>query len=293
MENAIQKLLCDLGICREQSIQPFFPKVRDRDDISVLKCHESDVIFLSSSEHMDMTHYQNTDSFDYWRASKRSEAVLACQEDSQRRYNQFKHLISGKKWLDVGTGSGGILDLFRPDKVEITAVEPQMNALLALQKDGYTAFDSIDSVSSQDFDVISLFHVLEHVTNPVDMLTNLRKKLSASGKIIIEVPHARDFLLSKLDLNAFKAFTFWSEHLILHTQESLQVFLQEAGFKEIKINGFQRYPLSNHLYWLAKGQPGGQKHWSELNTTELDNAYSKMLDKNKATDTLIAIASVK
>lgn len=293
MENAIQKLLCDLNICTEQSIQPFFPRVRDRDDISVLKCQESDVIFLSSAEHMDIAHYQDTDSFDYWRATKRSEAVLACQEDSQRRYEQFKHLISGKKWLDVGTGSGGILDLFKTDQSEITAVEPQKNALQALQKDGYTAYNSIDNVPSQEFDVISLFHVLEHVTNPIETLAKLRKKLSHSGKVIIEVPHARDFLLSKLDLDAFKAFTLWSEHLILHTQESLQAFLREAGFTQINITGFQRYPLSNHLYWLAKGQPGGQKHWSELNSPELNTAYAKMLNQNQATDTLIAIASVE
>lgn len=293
MENTIQHLLCSIGICNEQSIQPFYPKVRDRDDVSVLKCQDSEVIFLSSSAHMDLAHYQNTDSFNYWGANKRSDAVLACQEDSQRRYHQFKHLISGKKWLDFGTGSGGILDLFKQEGGEIFAVEAQRSALLALQKHGYNAFNSIDKLPSNEFDVISLFHVLEHLTTPIETLISLRENLSASGKIIIEVPHARDFLLSKLDLDAFKAFTLWSEHLILHTHNSLKVFLQEAGFSKIEISGYQRYPLSNHLYWLSHGKPGGHEKWAELNTLELNSAYAKMLAANNSTDTLIAIASIE
>ena len=49
--------------------------------------------------------------------------------------------------------------------------------------------------------------------------------------MIIEVPHARDFLIETFDINSFKDFTFWSEHLILHTKESLVAFAKESGLK--------------------------------------------------------------
>jgi len=108
--------------------------------------------------------------------------------------------------------------------------------------------------------------------------------------LIVEVPHANDFLISFLNLQAFKEFTFWSEHLILHTRQSLEIFLREAGFKNIRIQGFQRYPLANHLHWLAKGKAGGHKHWHHLQTDELNRAYASMLASLDKTDTLIAVA---
>ena len=116
--------------------------------------------------------------------------------------------------------------------------------------------------------------------------------LTSGGKVVIEVPHARDFLLSFLDSAPFRSFTLWSEHLLLHTRESLRRYLEESGFREITIRGFQRYPLANHLHWLAQERPGGHQQWSMLRNAELDTAYGKMLSDLDFTDTLIAEARI-
>ncbi len=50
----------------------------------------------------------------------------------------------------------------------------------------------------------------------------------------------------------------------------------------------QRYPLSNHLHWLAHGKPGGHKTWGFLDSAELDAAYAATLARVGACDTLIA-----
>ena len=57
MENKIHKLLCELGIPGPNSIGQFYPKVRDRNDISVIKCNKSGVLFLSQSEQIDSEYY--------------------------------------------------------------------------------------------------------------------------------------------------------------------------------------------------------------------------------------------
>ena len=141
--------------------------------------------------------------------------------------------------------------------------------------------------------MVTLFHVFEHFNNPLESLKLISKKMRDQGKIIIEVPHARDFLLSFLEHEEFKKFTFWSEHLILHTRQSLTVFLEKAGFENVIITGFQRYPLANHLHWLSKNQPGGHEKWSFLRTIELDSAYSQMLGQLDKNDTIIATATKK
>ena len=288
--NAIKNLLIDLGISTNETIVPYFPRVRDRDDISVLKCEESGVIFLSQTNHMDISHYNKKEGLNFLGSNDRKEALKTDAEDTLRRFNQFKNTISNKNWLDVGTGIGGILDLLSPVSKSTQAVEPQENARKVLAQLGYDVFSSIDDIKNNSMDVVTLFHVLEHLTTPIETLKTIRKKMIKGGKVIIEVPHANDFLISFLENEPFKKFTFWSEHLILHTRESLNSFLKKAGFSNITISGFQRYPLTNHLYWLSKGKPGGHIAWNHIRTHELDHAYANMLATIDKTDTLIAVA---
>lgn len=292
-ENRIKSQLLDLGICDESSIKSYYPQVRDRDDIAVLKCHKSGVIFLSRSDHMDMSHYEEKEGFRYWAAGDRKHAVNVGHEDKLRRRELLQHVVANRKWMDIGTGSGGILDELSPLASKTYAVEPQKIARESLKQLGYEVYDSVENVTEKDIEVVTLFHVFEHFTNPLEDLKQISQKMISQGRIFIEVPHAKDFLLSFLEHESFKKFTFWSEHLILHTRQSLTVFLENAGFEDIVVTGCQRYPLANHLYWLAKNQPGGHQKWSFLRTIELDSAYSQMLNQLDKNDTIIATAIKK
>lgn len=290
MENKIQSLLISLGVCDAHSIAEFHPRVRDRDDVKVMRCSKSGVIFLSRSDHIAGSHYQDQHDFGYWSTASRKQAILDCFDDDLRRANQFGALIRNKKWLDVGTGVGGILDLLGPQAAEVRAIELQTPVREELIRCGHKVYEDISQVADEYFDVITLFHVFEHLPEPLDALRVIASKMVEGGRLIIEVPHANDFLISFLNLEPFKKFTFWSEHLILHTRQSLKTLLQEADFHNICIKGFQRYPLANHLYWLAKGKPGGHKHWHHLQTEELNRAYASMLAQLDKTDTLIAVS---
>lgn len=223
----------------------------------------------------------------------REKAIADSRDDNQRRFDSFASMIAGRIWMDVGTGVGSVLDAFDPVALETIAVEPQQGARDILTSLGYQTFKSVDEIERSDIEVASLFHVLEHLTEPIETLKQIRLTLkkAGQGKLIVEVPHARDFLLSFLEFEPFMEFTFWSEHLILHTRESLRLFLSEAGFNNIAIKGVQRYPLSNHLHWLRHNQPGGHKAWGILNDPELSKVYESTLNSLDATDTLVAVAT--
>ena len=63
--------------------------------------------------------------------------------------------------------------------------------------------------------------------------------------------------------------------------------------RDIQIEGVQRYPLSNHVNWLAKGKAGGHKSpISAIDSEALSDAYKNSLARIDATDTLVAIAKV-
>ena len=62
-KNTIKDLLIELGISSNESIVLYYPTVRDRDDVAVLKCTRSGVIILSRTDHMDITHYTEKKDF--------------------------------------------------------------------------------------------------------------------------------------------------------------------------------------------------------------------------------------
>ena len=145
MENKIREMLCSLDICAEGSIEPFFPKVRDRDDVSVLKCRRSGVIFLSRSDHMQRSHYEDCSDLKYWGDGGRKAALEGTEADDKRRSAQFSAMISGKIWLDIGTGLGGILDLLSPSAAKTIAAEPQAGARGCRQKSGYQVYRDLEN----------------------------------------------------------------------------------------------------------------------------------------------------
>jgi 2-polyprenyl-3-methyl-5-hydroxy-6-metoxy-1,4-benzoquinol methylase len=291
-QNVIYNELIELGIIHAESIVQFYPKVRDREDVGVLRCNTSGVIFLDRTDHVDFSYYSEKEGASYWSAEDRNSGLKEVAEDNNRHLDQIKEYIIGKKYVDVGSGLGGILDLAKPFAKEIYAVEPQRDIRNNLQHLGYSTFASVTELTElgTKFDFISLFHVFEHVTDPLKSLKLLNSTLLPGGKIFIEVPHAGDALINAFNLDSFKKFTFWSEHIILHTRKSLETYLKAAGFKNIKVSGVQRYPLANHFSWLRDGKPGGQKLLTGFRDAKLEAAYNDFLERTDQTDTIIAIA---
>lgn len=285
-KNKIEETLFKLSICSPRTIYEYYPRTRDRSDVKVMRCKRCGVVFLSRTDHISGKHYERMKKKDYWSIAEKKQMDL----DDKIRATRYKSVIFEKKWLDVGTGMGGIMNLLRGVSREVTGVEPQNDIRRDLRKKGFEVFAGIDEVKENNFDIVTMFHVLEHLDDPISFIQKVHRKIVKNGKLVIEVPHANDFLIKTLNLKSFKNFTFWSEHLILHTRQSLTLFLKKAGFKKVKVYGFQRYGLMNHVYWLVKGKPGGQIFWSKYNSKFIDKIYSYLLDKIDRTDTLVAIA---
>jgi hypothetical protein len=110
--------------------------------------------------------------------------------------------------------------------------------------------------------------------DPRKILAELGDLLGPKARLIVEVPSADDALLTLYDCDAFQRFTYWSQHLFLFNASTLMLLAKQAGLRVIATQHYQRYPLSNHLYWLSQGKPGGHQLWSFLDTTELSQAYN-------------------
>ena len=162
----------------------------------------------------------------------------------------------------------------------------------ALQNEDIKCYSSLENAVQElkgGIDVVSLFHVLEHLENPIDYLSGLKDLLSEGGRMIIEVPNAADALLSLYESEVFADFTYWESHLYLYNNTTFAELMKQVGLKIQFLGQIQRYPLSNTLYWLAKRKPGGHKVWAMLSSERLDAEYESMLARLGIADTIIAV----
>jgi len=277
-----------IGAIEETNIEVFANETRDCPHLSVFRDTKSGVIFIDG--------YYVGDAV-YTDGSYRNDAISKSASyedhlDAQRRFHTYLRLICGKRLCDFGCGAGLFLKLAAPHCSGAHGVELQESFIRNLQSNGISCSSQIPREAV--YDVVTLFHVLEHLPDFRAKLKQIRSHLKpgGAGTIIVEVPHANDFLIDKLHCASFKRFTFWSQHLILHTRDSLRRTLLDAGFNNVTIEAVQRYSVSNHLKWLADAKPGGHKSILSLfETPELTKAYSSALSKIDACDTLVAIAS--
>jgi 2-polyprenyl-3-methyl-5-hydroxy-6-metoxy-1,4-benzoquinol methylase len=291
-QTSILKTLEMLELTSKESRICYSEETRDNCSLTVWKDIVTGVIFINDFYTGDETYEQGSYRNEKKLISVTGERDLEEFDDCQRRFKSNLKYVAGKKLLDFGCGAGDFLKLVKPFCKEALGIELQKNYATALNDQGITCFRELSAVSDNDYDVVVLFHVLEHLPKPLGTLKQLKNNIRSGGNIVIEVPHANDFLLSVLGCEAFKKFTLWSQHLILHTRESLRKMLAYVGFDNIQIEGVQRYSLSNHLTWLSKSKAGGHKSpLSMIDTPELCNAYGNSLAKIDGTDTLVAVAT--
>lgn len=287
--NKIKQILKKLKLISENSIKLYSRGTRDNKNIKVYKDELTGIIFID-----DFLTEKKVYELGKYREDKKIISGDPSYErtiDLKRRLSNYSQFYLGKKIIEFGCGSGDFLRSVTSKSDECCGVEIQKDYIDYLKDNGINCIENLSELKDNLYDSVFAFHSVEHLNDPISSLKEIKKKLNKNGVAVIEVPHANDFLLNIMKLESFKKFTLWSQHLILHTRLSLEVFLKEAGFSSILIQGVQRYPLSNHLKWLLEDKPGGHKSIiSSLDSDDLHLAYEKALQKIDATDTLVAIA---
>ncbi len=272
------------NLCNSKKHKKRKGSVRDNKNLEIFECCDCGLVFLSQDNHIDETFYENSNmhqSFDFYKW--RNETLV----DDTRRFKFLENSLVNKNILDFGSGNGGFLKLAKDISKSILGVELEKAIVPYYKEENIPLENNLDNINNK-FDTITSFHVIEHIKEPLVILEKLKNLLEDNGKLIIEVPNANDALLTIYENEAFSNFTYWSCHLYLYTQHTLSLLAKQAGFKVEFIKHIQRYPLSNHLYWLSFNKSGGHENLGYLDSKELNQAYENQLATLGATDTLIA-----
>ena len=109
----------------------------------------------------------------------------------------------GKKILDVGCGTGDFLSYMRHKKWEIDGIEKDEGAKkIAIEKNNIKISSNLLSLKGKNmFDVVTMWHVLEHVYDIQAYIENIYKILKEGGVIIIAVPNCNSYDAQKYKEN--------------------------------------------------------------------------------------------
>jgi len=266
--------------------------VRDLPNLNILKCNNCGLITLESFDHIDDTYYE------FGGMREEDEYIqdlsnVQLDEDDKKRFNDLKDRIKDKDILDFGAGEGGFLSMCKEVANNVVGLEIDDRARKTIVNHyNIICYKQLKDIPvTTKFDFITLFHVIEHLKDPIDVIKKLSKHLNPNGKIILEFPNADDALLSLYKSDEFSKFTYWSCHLMLYNEDNIKKLLKKASLNCIT-KQIQRYPLSNHLYWLSNNKPGGHIIWNFLDTKILNKEYEKVLGANGSCDTLWVEASI-
>lgn len=165
--------------------------------------------------------------------------------------------LKSGKILDIGSGTGTFLHFLREKGWEVTGIEPDPGAR-KLARDLYHLellnFDNIFKMPDQNFQLITLWHVLEHVHSLHALVSQIKRLLLPEGFLFIAVPnyHSKD---------ATKYQEYWAaydvpRHLYHFDQTSMESLMIPHGFIPYKKFSLTMDPF--YICWLSENYRTGK-----------------------------------
>ena len=135
--------------------------------------------------------------------------------------------------LDVGAGTGDFLKVCENGGWKITGVEPSEKARNFAKNKSINLLEDLSKIENKQFDVITLWHVLEHIPNLTEYIQELKSLLKPKGVLIIAVPNHKSF-----DAKHYKEF--WAaydvpRHLWHFSRTAISKIFSLVGMKVEKI----------------------------------------------------------
>lgn len=109
------------------------------------------------------------------------------------------------KLLDIGAGTGDFLAAAQSNGWDATGIEPSDKARRIAASKGLTLAAHTDHLPDASFDVITMWHVLEHVPDPERQMKELKRLMKPNGIVVIAVPNFKSF-------DAQHYGTFWAAY---------------------------------------------------------------------------------
>jgi 2-polyprenyl-3-methyl-5-hydroxy-6-metoxy-1,4-benzoquinol methylase len=242
MESAQENNSCRLCGARDQQIIRDNLVSKYRDSFSLKKCKSCSYVSTHPvpSNQLLRRYYDRN----YWQSGRLKKSVALTAFYKWRMAGIVSYIRqnskSGNKILDWGCGDGSFVKLLRSHGYECYgldayAAEPDVPYIInaTIEKPGF---------AEDFFDIITCFHVLEHLKKPKQSIANAFKILKTNGVMIVEVPNF-DSLGSRIFRNRWQPLQI-PTHISHFTPETLHKLSQSVGQDQIVKTEFFSHRIS-------------------------------------------------
>lgn len=171
-----------------------------------------------------------------------------------------------KDWkiLDYGCGYGFLIEILKESGYHVEGLEISADRLEVIKKrqgslDDIYTYNFLDEKENipielqEKFDLVTSFHLIEHITSPVYFLKKIQSLIKKDGYILLELPNIENTLM---DLSPeFNDFNYIRDHVAYYSPKLIRRVVEEAGFDVIAQKGVQMYGLLNYMNWVINGTP--------------------------------------
>jgi 2-polyprenyl-3-methyl-5-hydroxy-6-metoxy-1,4-benzoquinol methylase len=203
--------------------------LKDENVIHLYKCSACDFLFFDPR-------LEGNPKF-YGALFKQLPIYYVVDSPENLRNTRFAVQHGHRKILDVGCGDGSALDNAKRAGLETYGIEPSPTAAAAAAARGHTIFpmllNQMDAAWNGKFDLISFNQVLEHVSNPVDLIQESARLLSPRGVIAVAVPNNAGILR----FSPWLEFDWPPHHLSRWKIKNFYTLARLSGLHVIKTGG--------------------------------------------------------
>ena len=160
--------------------------------------------------------------------------------------------------LDIGCGSGTFLDICKKNGFQVQGVDPSPSVKRTVLEDYNINVHQGDFNKikfNENFDIITMWGLLEHMSDPILTMKNVKKILKKDGMVIFEVPSANCFISKYLKKYSFSPTRyiesgrhniFFSMKIITEIAENLKLKLEYIETNGLDIQTILMEEFDNH-----------------------------------------------
>ncbi|MCK9580476.1 MAG: methyltransferase domain-containing protein [Methanoregula sp.] len=209
-------------------VSPYRGKHQLFHNAELCQCSVCGLIFMQPMPSAaDLENYYKT----VWTTSDDVGIVYRIQAGERVRYiTRHIDMAPDAEILDVGAGHGLLLEAFHKQgygNIKFYATDPSPENLERMKLRGILAYPDINSLGNQQFDLITICFVLEHIPDPVLFLTGILNHVKPGGFVFLDLPERDDTFKPLLE-----------PHVMVFTENSLIALAEKLGLSIMHMTGY-------------------------------------------------------
>jgi len=275
-------------VCENSSFRPFlqgYDFFLTQEEYSIVICNNCRMKYLNPRpDAREIGKYYESPDYVSHDAGQKNRLnflyKLARNISIKKKYKLVKYYARRKRLLDIGCGTGEFIFFCKQKGFRVTGIEPgekpRAFAQTAYNLDVHEE-DYFENMTTQEFDVITLWHVLEHVHQLNERINKILEILNSDGSLIIAVPNCDSW-------DAGHYGKYWAaydlpRHLYHFSQETMQILADKHGLKIEKV-----IPMKLDAYYISllseKYEKGKQNYFRAVMNGIRSNNSARRNNKN-------------